>query len=249
MGPAPALGASRLADLEVAGLGPKEGRKKASLRTMWAKDNSGMGKSMRSTLDVVDLFADLAEGAGLDSADPANPVHTSAYPPGQLQAVMANTAALIRADVGTEVITVDYGNWDMHNGLGGNDPSTGWMHDQVDHFAKTMVAFFADLGAAASRVTVVTISEFGRRVKENGDHGVDHGYGNAMLLLGAGVNGGDVHGAWKGLAQADLNDDDVPLGQDYRSVLWPVLKSRFGISNKARVFPGFAEADVPDLMV
>ncbi|MGD9960648.1 DUF1501 domain-containing protein [Nocardioides sp.] len=249
VGPAPALGAYRLSDLEVADLGNNAKRRKAALRKMWYSDKSGLGNSVRSTLDVVDMFGDLAAGAALDENDPANPVHTAAYPPGQLQSVLANTAALIKADLGTEVITVDYGNWDMHNGLGGNDPSTGWMHDQLDHFARSMVAFFDDLGTAASRVTVITISEFGRRVKENGDHGVDHGYGNAMLLLGAGVNGGDVHGGWKGLAQADLNDDDVPLAQDYRSVLWPVLKSRFGVSNKARVFPGFAEADVPNLMV
>ncbi|CUR60373.1 conserved hypothetical protein [metagenome] len=247
VGPAPALGASRLADLEVAGLGPKESRKKASLRTMWAKDTTGLGKSMRSTLDVVDLFGDLAEGAGLDPADAANPVHTSAYPPGQLQAVLANTAALIRADLGTEIVTVDYGNWDMHSGLGGTDPSTGWMHDQLDHFARSMVAFFADLGASASRVTVVTISEFGRRVEQNGDNGVDHGYGNAMLLLGAGVNGGDVRGAWPTLD--NLTDGDLSMRQDYRSVLWPVLKHRFGATDKARVFPGFTEADVPGLMV
>jgi uncharacterized protein (DUF1501 family) len=255
VGPAPALGAYRVADMQVAGLGPKETRKIASLQKMWAGDKSGLGDSMRSTLAVVNQFGDLSKAAGssgteLDdgSDNPDNPVNSSLYPPGQLQSVLSNTAALIKADLGTEIITVDYGNWDMHNGLGGNDPGQGWMHDQVDHLAKSMVAFFDDLGPAASRVTVVTISEFGRRVEENGDHGVDHGYGNAMLLLGAGVNGGDVHGGWPGLAS--LTDGDLSINQDYRSVLWPVLTNRFPriSGDKAKVFPGFAEDDVAGLM-
>ena len=95
------------------------------------------------------------------------------------------------------------------------------------HFAASLKAFFADLGSAASRVTVVTISEFGRRLEENGDGGIDHGYGNAMLVLGAGVDGGQVHGGWPGLADDDLEDGDLAIRQDYRSVLWEVMSHRF----------------------
>jgi uncharacterized protein (DUF1501 family) len=89
---------------------------------------------------------------------------------------------------------------------------------------------------------VVTISEFGRRLEENGDGGLDHGYGNAMLLLGAGVAGGAVHGTWPGLADADLEDGDLAVRQDYRSVLWEVMANRFpDISgSRATVFPGLA---------
>ncbi len=254
VGSAPALGAYRVADMQVAGLGPNENRKIASLQKMWASDTSGLGASMRSTLAVVNQFGALSGAAGSEtelddgSDNPDNPVNSLVYPQGQLQSVLSNTAALIKADLGTEIITVDYGNWDMHNGLGGNDPGVGWMHDQVDHLAKSLVAFFDDLGPVASRVTVVTISEFGRRVEENGDNGVDHGYGNAMLLLGAGVNGGDVHGGWPGLD--NLTEGDLSISQDYRSVLWPVLTNRFpSVSgSKAKVFPGFAEADVAGLM-
>ena len=155
--------------------------------------------------------------------------------------MLANTAALIRADVGTRIVTVDYGDWDMHSGLAeGDDPTAGWMAGQVRHLAGSLAAFFTDLGAAGSRVTVVTLSEFGRRAQENGDHGVDHGYGNAMLLLGAGVNGGAVHGSWPGLAT--LDDGDLRVTRDYRSVLWEVLVSRFPeiSGSRATVFPSLA---------
>lgn len=239
VGPGPALGAYQVADLQIAEVGSTAAQRRTSLRTMWSGDKSSLGNSVRSTIDATTRLSELAESASLDATDPANPVHTSAYPPGQLQGVLANTAALIRADLGAKVVTIDYGNWDMHSGLGGSDPTQGWMFDQVDHLAKSLVAFFDDLDTDVSRVTVVTLSEFGRRVEQNGDNGVDHGYGNAMLLLGAGVNGGEVHGQWAGLDH--LTDGDVSVRQDYRSVLWEVLTNRFPevSGNRARIFPDF----------
>jgi uncharacterized protein (DUF1501 family) len=171
--------------------------------------------------------------------DADNQVHVAAYPEGPLAEVLANTSALIRADVGTRNVAVDYGDWDMHEGVGRVD--SGWMHDHLTHFAASLKAFFADLGSHAGRVTVVTISEFGRRLEENGDGGVDHGYGNAMLLLGAGVAGGQVHGGWPGLAETDLEDGDLAMRQDFRSVLWEVMSHRFPdvSGDRAQLFPGF----------
>ena len=234
VGPAPALGVRRVNDLTVPVLGSDAANRRSSLGQMWARTTTPLGNSMRATLATAERLAPLVA-----SADDV--VHPAAFPAGPLREVLANTAALIRADVGTRMVTVDYGNWDMHNGLG--QPDSGWMADQVTHLASSLAAFFTDLGTAASRVTVVTISEFGRRVKENGDHGVDHGYGNAMLLLGAGVNGGAVHGQWPHLDV--LNDGDLAIRQDFRSVLWEVLASRFPeiSGSRATVFPGFvAEA-------
>jgi len=86
------------------------------------------------------------------------------------------------------VITLDYGGWDTHVGLG--SVSNGDMKVHLRELARAVAAFFTDLGSAADKVTLVTMSEFGRRVEENGGHGTDHGHGNAMLLLGAGVPGG-----------------------------------------------------------
>lgn len=171
---------------------------------------------------------------------------SQAYPEGSLRRVLANTAALIKADVGARVVTVDYGDWDMHEGLGRPEPGEGnWLYNRLDHLAQSLAAFFADLGTHSSRVTVMTMSEFGRRVEQNGsgaNAGTDHGYGNAMLLLGAGVNGGQVNGQWRGLDA--LNDGDVSLSQDYRSVVWNVMKNRFPEIRQSTVFPGFRPTTV-----
>src|SRR3954454_13955068 len=245
VGSAPSLGAPTLASLNVADFGTGPAARRDSLRQMWANDHTPLGDSVRSTMDTAERLEPVAKAADPDAAGGSS-VHLDAYPMGPLQEVLANTAALIRADVGTRVITVDYGEWDMHTGLGegDRDPSKGLMAEQVRHLAGSLNAFFTDLGAAAARVTVVTISEFGRRVQENGDHGVDHGYGNAMLLLGAGVNGGQVHGPWPGLA--NLADGDLATRTDYRSVLWEVLVSRFPevSGGRAQVFPGFVPETV-----
>jgi uncharacterized protein (DUF1501 family) len=237
VGPASALGAYQIADLTVADLGTAAARRRASLGTMWAPDETVLGRGVRLAVQSTEVLAPLVE-------DAANQVHVGAYPEGPLAEVMANTAALIRADVGTRVVAVDYGDWDMHEGVGSVDD--GWMHDHLTHFSASLKAFFADLGTAASRVTVVTISEFGRRLEENGDGGIDHGYGNAMLLLGAGVSGGAVHGGWPGLADSDLEDGDLAMRQDFRSVLWEVMSHRFpAISgSRAQLFPGFTPEHV-----
>lgn len=90
----------------------------------------------------------------------------------------------------------------------------------------------------------MTISEFGRRVEENGNYGVDHGYGNAMLLLGAGVRGGQVHAQWPGLSAASLIGGDLQVTRDYRSVLAEVIRSRFPAASVPAVFPGFTPEPV-----
>ena len=88
-------------------------------------------------------------------------------------------------------------------------------------------------------VTLVTLSEFGRRVAENGSRGADHGQGNTVLVMGGGVQGGRVHGAWPGLGKADLDDGDLAVRTDYRSVLAELLSVRCGVSDLSSVFPGF----------
>ena len=238
VGPASALGAGQVGDLAVADLGAAGATRRSSINSMWRSSRTPLGGGVRLALGAAQEFEPLVAGA-------ADKVHQSAYPEGPLRSVLANTAALIREDLGTSMITIDYGDWDMHEGLGGADG--GWMHGHLTHFARALAAFFTDLGSAASRVTVVTLSEFGRRVEENGSGGVDHGYANAMLLLGAGVSGGAVHGAWPGLRQQDLLDGDLAMRNDFRQVLWEVVSDRFPAISGRRtsVFPGLAAAATP----
>ena len=175
------------------------------------------------------MFADLA-------GVPSGPENGAVYPPGDLGRSLAETARLVRADIGTEVVTVDFGAWDMHFGVG--NPESGLLTTAVQELALGLKAFFTDLGTLGARVTVVTISEFGRRVEENANNGLDHGWGNVMLLLGAGVRGGRYHGTWPGLSHGNLVEGDLAVTNDYRSVLAEVVRTRFG-ADVSKVFPGF----------
>jgi len=148
----------------------------------------------------------------------------------------------VRADVGARVIAVDCGAWDHHTGFGSTE--SGEFRANADDLAKSLAGFFTDLGTDANRVTVLTISEFGRRVRENGSNGLDHGYGNCMLALGAGVRGGRYLARWPGLADGNLVQGDLAVTTDYRSVLWEAIVARFPEASVPQVFPGFTGTPV-----
>jgi len=150
---------------------------------------------------------------------------------------MADIARLIKAQAGLRVATIDIGGWDMHTNAGG---VTGDMASNVAALAKALAAFVTDIGSWISEVTVVTMSEFGRRVPRNGSGGTDHGHGNVMFLLGGGVNGGLVHGSWPGLGPDELVNGDLAAANDYRDVLGEVTQHSLGIGSLASVFPGLA---------
>ena len=200
-----------------------------SMARMWGNVPGPLAGGARTALDVVDQFAPVRAG----SAAPAN---GATYPTNSdLARALASTARTIRADIGAEVITVDHGSWDHHTWIG--SPDNGNLRRMADEFALSLAAFLTDLGPLADRVTVVTLSEFGRRVKENANQGLDHGYGNVMFLLGAGVKGGRYYGSWPGLT--NTTDADLLVTTDYRSVLSEVVTTRLGATS-AQVFPGFS---------
>ncbi len=113
------------------------------------------------------------------------PGNGAVYPDNDLSSALAETARIIRGDVGVEVVTVDHGNWDHHTGLG--TVASGRLRRGARDLAGGVAAFFDDLGPLGDKVTLVALSEFGRRVKQNANYGLDHGYGNVMLVAGAGV--------------------------------------------------------------
>ena len=230
VGPASAVSARQLADFRLPG-GDEDAaqdRMRSALTTLWGEQSSATGKAARSALEVSATMTSLAK-----DADPAN---GAKYPDSDLGRALAAGARVIKADVGVRVITLDYGGWDMHVDLG--TVSNGDMKSHVGQVAKSVAAFFTDLGADADLVTLVTLSEFGRRVEENGS-GTDHGHGNAMLLFGAGVRGGQVHGPWPGLSSGKLIDGDLAVTTDYRGVLTEVIAARFPDVSTSGVFPGF----------
>jgi len=180
-------------------------------------------------------LASLGVVARLDAApyQPAAP-----YPPGDLGTGLAQLAHLIKGDVGMRVATIDVAGWDMHTNIGTVDG--GRMKDQLTPLGQNLGAFAADLGERLADVTVVAMTEFGRRIEQNGNAGADHGHGATVLLLGGGLAGGTIHGSWPGLAPEVRDNGDVPGANDYRDVLGELVTARLGVAPGAlaRVFPG-----------
>lgn len=200
-----------------------------SLRRLWEGSQSPVAGAFRTALEsVVDLEPAKAQSDNVAS-----------FPNTDLGKALSSISRTLRADLGVSAVTVDSGNWDMHVGLG--QPTTGWMFRNATDLASSIAAFFNDLGSVADKVTLVTLSEFGRRVQQNGTSGLDHGWGNVMFVAGAGVKGGRYYGRWPGLQ--NTLDADVQVTTDYRSVLAEVIASRTSAST-ATVFPGFARERV-----
>jgi uncharacterized protein (DUF1501 family) len=233
-GPEPTVTATSIDDLDLAGANDRDtaGRRRTSMRTMWASAPGPLGRGARSALTAVADFEPARR-------TPEAPWNGAVYSDDDLGRALHAAARTIKGDVGAQVIAVDHEDgWDMHVGLGTLD--WGRMIQNASALATSISGFFTDLGSRASKVTLVTISEFGRRVKENANYGLDHGHGNVMLIVGAGVKGG-YYGTWPGL-QNSL-DADLAVTTDYRSVLSEIVVKRLGASSAA-VFPGFAPEPV-----
>ncbi|GAA4610306.1 uncharacterized protein (DUF1501 family) [Actinoplanes octamycinicus] len=159
------------------------------------------------------------------------------YPGTELGAALRDVARLIKSKAGLVTAAVDCGDWDMHEGLG-TAVKGQRMFDNLTDLAQALAAFATDLGDGLATVTVLTISEFGRRVQENASRGADHGHGNAMLLLGGGIRGGKVYANWPGLSPGALVAGDLAATTDYRSVIGEILQKRCGFGALDGVFPG-----------
>ena len=117
----------------------------------------------------------------------------------------------------------------------------GQLSNRLRDFGLAIAAFTRDLGSRMSDVTLVTMSEFGRTVKENGNRGTDHGHANFMMLLGGGVKGGKVYGRWPGLDASHLYENrDLAVTTDFRDVFAEILDRRMGLKDLRPVFPGYA---------
>jgi uncharacterized protein (DUF1501 family) len=144
---------------------------------------------------------------------------------------------LIKAGVGLEIAFVEVGGWGHHVNEGSVD---GQLAHNLEPFASALSAFRKHRGARMEDVLLLTMSEFGRTVHENGNRGTDHGHGNVMLALGSGVRGGKVYGAWPGLRSSALFEGrDLAVTTDFRDVLAEALVRHFGCADPAPVFPGF----------
>ncbi|NTU55769.1 MAG: DUF1501 domain-containing protein [Anaerolineales bacterium] len=215
--------------------------------------NNGLLDSQQAALRLMYNGETLLHRAGqrtLESLAIVNPLVEQEYQPSngasygddELGQQLKTVARMIKLEAGLRVATVDYGGWDTHEYQ--NDGDGGYLADQLDSLASGLANFYLDLDTGyTDRISVVVISEFGRRLVQNEDYGTDHGHGNVMFALGGGVNGGQVYGAWPGLHNDQLYDRaDLAITTDYRQVLSELLARRLGNPDVGTVFPGFAPA-------
>jgi uncharacterized protein (DUF1501 family) len=165
------------------------------------------------------------------------PANGAVYPRGRFGDSLRQIAQLIRANVGVEVAFADVGGWDTHAGQGNE---RGQLAARLKEFAEGLAALDRDLGPRMSDVVVLTMSEFGRTVRENGNRGTDHGHATAMLAIGGPVKGGRVYGRWPGLRRDQLYEGrDLAVTTDFRSLFTEVATRHLG-APAAPLFPGFA---------
>jgi len=180
------------------------------------------------------LFAAMNELKQVQAKIPAS---SEGYPNGRFGAGLTQIARLIKADVGLEIAFTEIEGWDTHVNQGG---ATGQMANRLKELADGLAAFYRDLGDRMSDVVLVTMSEFGRTARENGNRGTDHGHANVMFALGGPVRGGKVYGRWPGLAPEVLYEGrDLNLTTDFRAVCGEVIARHLGQKDLNKIFPGF----------
>jgi uncharacterized protein (DUF1501 family) len=179
----------------------------------------------------------------LKAADPSRyePAAGVEYPRSPFGQALKQIAQLAKSNVGLEVAFADVGGWDTHVNQGAGQ---GQLATRLDDFARAIAALVTDLGDLMEDTVVLTMSEFGRAVTENGSRGTDHGHGNAMIVIGGGVRGGRVYGKWPGLAVDQRYERrDLAVTTDFRDVFSEIVVRHLGVRDATRVFPGFAVSD------
>lgn len=231
-GTAPSLA---IDDLQAFGLrGPQpvaRDRLTRAFEELYAASATGLvSTSSREAFDAVQL---------LTQVDPARhqPAPGVEYPRGRFGRAMLQIAQLIKADVGLELAFADVSGWDTHVNQGAGE---GQLAARLAEFGQALAAFAQDLGEGMRDVVVLTMSEFGRTVRENGNAGTDHGHATAMLVLGGPVEGGRVLGKWPGLdARERFEGRDVAVTTDFRDLFAEILARHLGGRELGAVFPGF----------
>jgi uncharacterized protein (DUF1501 family) len=175
------------------------------------------------------------------------PSNGAVYPAGSFGGALSSIAQTVKLELGLRVATVDLGGWDTHESQGTTD-ANGYFSRKIDELARGLHAFYSDMLAYHGKLTVVVMSEFGRRLGANASDGTDHGHGNVMMVLGGNVNGGKCYGSWPGLEDLD-QDQDLKITTDYRVVLSEIVTKRLGNPHLGQIFPGLTAASYAPLGV
>jgi uncharacterized protein (DUF1501 family) len=226
-GPAPSVAMNTLEEFSVRTSGTAEDRLEALYRTGTADVIHGAGVEM---FDAIKM---------LRAADPQKylPGNGATYPTSQFGRRLMQIAQLIKADVGLEIAFADLGGWDTHVNQGG---ATGTLAQRLTDFSTSIASLVTDLGDRMDDVVILTMSEFGRMARENGNRGTDHGHAGAMFVIGGSVKGQNVYGKWPGLEREQLYEGrDLALTTDFRSVFAEVASKQLGAASLEKIFPGY----------
>ena len=227
-GSEPAVAINNITDF---GVGGRNSPVANTFESMYAQSvDTVLHGTGRETFDAVKM---------LRAADPGKykPAGGVDYPKGRFGDSLRQLAQLIKANLGVQVAFADIGGWDHHV----NEGSTqGQLANVLGEFSQSLAAFWTDLGDLGEETVVVTMSEFGRTARENGDRGTDHGHANVMFVLGGPVKGGKVYGRWPGLDAAQLHEGrDLELTTDFRRVVGEAVYRHLDNRALDQVFPGF----------
>ncbi|HUP03217.1 MAG TPA: DUF1501 domain-containing protein [Bryobacteraceae bacterium] len=231
-GPEPAVAVQTLAGFQV-----RDAKAAREFEQMYeaARDPvlSGMG---RETFEAVAMLQTIQK-------QPWAPAGGASYPAGRFGDSLKQIAQLIKADVGMEVAFADIGGWDHHVNEMGQRASEGQLAVLLREYGQALAAFWRDMGDRMADVALVTMSEFGRTARENGNRGTDHGHANCMFAMGGAIRGGKVYGRWPGLQPEQLYESrDLALTTDFRDALGELVARHLGNPTLASVFPGYTPA-------
>jgi len=231
LGPAPALAMTRIQDFDVRGGGRQGGGGDvySAFEALWHNE----------TFDAVKMLKD---------ANPTRfqPENGAMYPNQPFSQSLMQIAQIIKADVGLEVAFADLSGWDTHANQGA---VAGQLSQRLREFGDGIAALYRDLGDRMRNIVVVTMTEFGRSIKQNGSGGTDHGHASALFIAGGPVKGGKVYGKWPGLAPDRLFEGrDLALTTDFRDVFAEILTKHMHAPDVARVFPGYTPAQTLGLL-
>ncbi len=225
-----AVAVNRLQDFAVAGKNPNAAPLGAAFEAMYASSvDTVLHGTGQETFEAVRM---------LKATDPAHyqPAPGVLYPAGPFGDSMKQIAQLLKANLGVEAAFTDIGGWDTHQNQGGVN---GQLANNLHTFGEGIFAFWTDMGSEAENIVLVTMSEFGRTIQQNGTGGTDHGHANVMFVLGGKVKGGKVYGRWPGMAPEQLYQNrDLAITTDFRQILGEAAFKTMGARNLDLVFPG-----------
>jgi uncharacterized protein (DUF1501 family) len=230
LGSAPAIAMTNISDFGVrAGQGNNQVAQ--SFEALYAQTGSdmlqGTGKEAFEAVKMLKKANPQQYGASNGANYPRSPFGQS----------LLQIAQLIKANIGLEVAFADRSGWDTHANQGS---SRGQLANQLQDFSQAITALYQDLGDRMHNIVILTMTEFGRTIRQNGSGGTDHGHASCLFALGGPVNGGKVYGKWPGLAPEQLNEGrDLALTTDFRDVFSEVAARHMGAPNLNLIFPGF----------